>query len=483
MIYIGLDIGSTAVKALAVNEKGETLARGSQAYPTHTEGVCATHDALDWWESAASAVRQVVEKLGSDKDIVAISTSSQGGSILAVDKNYKPLCEALTWMDRRAVAEADELAAHFGDEVYRMCGWRTAPTDCAAKLLWLKRNQPEVFNGAAYFLTTEEYVNYRLVGKAITDATGAAMTRLFNINTRSWDKRMLDYVGITEAQLPEVHPCGELLGTLTAEAAKDMCLSTDVKVYNGAHDQYCASIGSGVTDPGELLLATGTAWVIFGVTESLCFNERYTAPGVHPIEGRCGVMTSLAGIGAAVENYANSIGESLKHIDEVAAGRREAASEVLACPCPPGKNFIPHLDRAFEGPCGMTEKNDKFDVALAMMECAAFEVKLAMEEYKRQGIIPEKVVLTMSGGAARSKLWSSLIAYICDTPVMLTHQHDTPTLGASMIAATYSGAFDSLTACGEVFVGRVPLSLDEGAEEIKAYYAEKLEKYRRFAIA
>lgn len=481
MICIGLDIGSTAVKAVAVDGAGRIRSRGKCAYPTLTRGAESTQRAYDWWSAAITAVRQTVAGLDTPDKVAAISTSSQGGSILAADSNYIPICDAMTWMDRRAVKESEELAAAFGDSVYRMCGWRSAPSDCASKLLWMRRNKPEIFGRAAYFLTTEEYINYRLSGNAVTDPTGAAITRLYNINSGAWDARMLDCIGLDAGRLPRVLPAGTFIGGLTPGAADELGLDTGVAVYNGAHDQYCASIGSGVTKPGELLLATGTAWVIFGVTDSLSFNERYTAPGLHPVSGRYGAMATLAGIGAAVDNHAADIGDSLAHIDEIAAGRRESASELLICPCPPGKCFVPHRDNVCGAVYGRTDAHDGYDCALAMMEGAAFEVKLAISEFGKQGIAADGM-LTMSGGAARSRLWSGLVSHICDAQIMLTSEHDTPALGAAMTAAVSCGAFGGYAECAGLFVRKTALPKAEDDESVRAFYRDKFNRYRKWCI-
>lgn len=482
MIFIGLDIGSTAVKAMALDVNGQVLARGKCAYPTKTDGVCSTQAAEDWWQSSVSAVRQLTDELGERvREIVALSTSSQGGSMLALDENYAPLTDALTWMDRRAQGEADEMAEHFGTRIYRKCGWRSAASDCAAKLLWLRKNEPEIFARAAHFMTTEEYINYRLCGENVTDPTGAGIMRLYNINDGAWDTEMLEYTGINESQLPRVVGCGDFIGTLTREAAAAMGLGEDVRVYCGAHDQYCASIGSGAVDPGDILLATGTAWVIFGVTDTLCFNDRFIAPGIHPIDGRFGAMATLSGVGAAVDNHARAMGASLKDVDKVAETRRDGARDLLCCPCPPGRTFLEHRDGCCESTCGRLERHDGYDVALSMMEGAAFEVKMIIESFRAAGMIG-RGSLIMSGGAARSRLWRSIVEAVVGTKLLLPAEADTPALGAAMIAAVSCGAFCSFADCAAKFVKYLPrdnADIDSAEQE---FYKEKLQRYRKWCI-
>ena len=481
MIFIGLDIGSTAVKAMALDGKGAVVARGKCAYPTNFADPYVTQRAEDWWQSAVVAVRQITDILDPAERVVAISTSSQGGSMLALDSNYAPLTDAMTWMDRRGDKQSEQVIAHFGnDVVYRKCGWRSTPIDCASKLLWIRENAPDVFRRAAHYMTTEEYVNYRLCGENVTDPTGAAIMRLYNINDNCWDAQMLDYVGVDESKLPRVVPIGTLIGKLTPAAAAELGLDTTVSVYCGAHDQYCASIGSGITRPGDILLATGTAWVMFGVTDKLCFNSCYIAPGIHAVPGVFGAMATLSGVGAAVANHAEAMGVHLKDVDAMAETRRQSAADLLCCPCPPGRSFLEHRPGTLGGISGKTAAHDGYDQALALMEGAAFEVKLSLEKFNEAGMM-SSTALTMSGGAAASRLWRGIVQQVTGRDILLTTEKDTPALGAGMIAATYGGAYESLAKCSEDFVRRLPAeSLQDAAAA--EFYARKLEQYRQWCI-
>ncbi len=467
MVYLGLDIGSSSVKAVVVDREGNILGRGKEAYPTEVEGSRSEQSAGDWWGAAIAAVREAVSFLESADAVAAMSVSAQGGSILALDGDFKPLTSAMTWMDRRSTAEAAEICAAFGQRIYSSCGWRTTPADCAAKLIWLKRNCPAAFDSAAVFMTTGDYINYKLTKRAVSDPSGAAITRLYDVLERRWNAEVLSYIGVCEDRLPRVLPSGAGLGVLCPEAALELGLPGDVKVYNGAHDQYCASLGSGVIAPGELLLATGTAWVIFGIIESLNFNKRYIAPGIHPIEGLFGAMTSIGGIGRQLEDFARREGLSLFELDAGCASRRQAARELLIYPFSNGGAAKLSIERA--------EGYDIYERALAFMEGAAFEVKLAVEAFRDERMAVDRT-LTMSGGAARSELWSSLVGHICDNEVMITEEPDTPALGAAMIAAVGSSAFSGYEDCAAKWVKKTPLAV--GDAEVINFYKEKFMRYR-----
>jgi sugar (pentulose or hexulose) kinase len=266
MIFLGIDVGTTGAKALAVDEAGRVLGRGYREYGLEfPQPGWVTQDAAAWWRACVEAVRAALT--GADaRQVAAIGLSTQGATMLPVDAGGRPLCPSLTWMDRRAQRESDELVAALGEEaLYRKAGWPPAPWLDAPKIAWLRRNQPELFKSAALFVSTLEFMNFRLTGRWAIDPTNAAIRQLMDIRTGRWDEEILDFLGLDEARLPEILPSGACLGELTAQAAQLLGLPR-VKVYNGAHDQYCAAMGSGVHGPGELLLATGTTWVTLGVT-------------------------------------------------------------------------------------------------------------------------------------------------------------------------------------------------------------------------
>ena len=274
MLVIGLDVGTTGTKAVVVNENGQVLSGGYKEYGLVSVYGRVTQKADDWWDAACFAIKEAVSKIENKNDIVAISLSTQGSSMVPVNEKGEPIYDVITWMDTRSKAEAEELADAVGAErIYRKCGWQVSPVLDAAKLIWLRKNEKEVFASADCFITTLEFINMHLTGRRVIDPTNAAIRQLFNIETGDWDDEILSAAGITRERLPEVLPVGAFVGNLTSEAARELGLSVDVKVYNGAHDQYCASLGSGAVETGDMLLATGTTWVVLGITPELLYGD------------------------------------------------------------------------------------------------------------------------------------------------------------------------------------------------------------------
>ena len=321
-IYIGIDVGTTSLKALALGERGECLATAKSAYELSACGAEATQNANDWYEAAVSAIREIAEKVKDLGEIQAISTSAQGGATVLLDSSGNTLTPAYSWMDNRAVRESEELKNIFGDELfYSRYGWRMQPNSDAAKLLWMKKNIPDIYKSAAAFPSTLGFINGRLTGRIVEDPTCAAIRRLYDINERKISPDLLDHLGLTEDKLPETLPTGAFVGNLTAEAAARTRLSESVRVYNGAHDQYCASIGSGTVEVGQLMLATGTAWVLLGVTEKPLFGKSRISPCIHPAGGY-GALSTVSGIGAAFEWLAKLTNTPIPELSAVAEERK-----------------------------------------------------------------------------------------------------------------------------------------------------------------
>lgn len=481
MIVLGIDVGTTGTKTVAVDEKGRCVGRGYLEYELQSRaGGIVEQDALDWERAVIKTVREAVKALDRS-EIAAISLSTQGATMTAVDAGYHPLIPAITWMDCRAGKEAEELADAVGDEnIYRKCGWGSGASYDIAKIIWIKRNSPEVFDKTACFVSTIEFINHMLTGRGAADPTNAAIRGMYNINTLDWDGDILKAAGIDRSLLPEVLPSGAYVGNLTAGAAETLGLSEDVKVFNGAHDQYCAALGCGAVADGDMLLSTGTTWVVLGVTDKPVYTDSHIAPGIHPCAGHYGAMASLTTAGSALKWYKTlTDAGSYAHIDYMASTRRENAAGLYFMPYIAGEGFPERSDEMGGCAVGMRLNHDKYDLALSLMEGVAFETKNALAEFENAGIDIRR--LKMVGGAAKSELWSTLVADITGCEVTRMAENEGCALGAAMIAGVGCKMFESFEdAAGYAVEGEKAASAGEDA---KAFYEIKHKKYNEIAKA
>ncbi len=480
MTVIGMDVGTTGTKAIVVDENGKVLGQGYGEYELIALGGGAIEQrADDWWNAGVKAVREATRGLDTE-EIVALSISTQGGTMLPVDEDFRPMRDALTWMDSRSKAECAELKAIAGEEnIYHKTGWGASPGNDASKTIWIRKNEPEIFKNAKSFVSTLEYMNFKLTGQNVIDPTNGAMRGMIDINTMQWDDEILAAVGLTKDRLPEILPTGALIGTLTDAASEELGIPKSVKVYNGAHDQYCAAIGCGALESGDMFLSTGTTWVVLGVTDHAVYSPTRIAPGIHPAGGY-GVMASMKSAGSALKWLKNTLCiDDYKVLDEEAAKRMYSAEGILYYPFMAGSGFPHRLDSLFSGPIGLQLHHDRYDLARALMEGVAFEARTIVDEFARTGV--PVTTLKMMGGASKSKLWSEITGYATGCRILCMKESETCALGAAIIASVNAGISASYKDACDRFVRFEELCLDDA--EKRAFYENKYKKYSELLSA
>lgn len=475
MYFIGTDVGTTGTKTIITDQNGTVFGKGYQEYELITgPGGKVEQNASDWWEAVVVSIKNALGTVPDPEEIVAMSLSTQGGTTLAVDKDFEPLCPALTWMDARAIFESRAIAEAEGEYVYKTSGWRCDPSFDPPKMRWLAAHESDLFKHADHFVSTVEFINQRLTGRNVTDPTNAAMRQLINVNTADWDERLIKIAGLSRRRLPECLPSGAEIGTLTKNAAKQLGLPESVKIFNGAHDQYCASLGSGAVIPGDMLLSTGTTWVVLGITKKPLFTSSHISPGVHPIKGLYGNIASLNSAGSALKWFRQLTGENFVSLDKGAAERRHSAENILYYPYYAGSGFPHHIPEVKACCIGMELMHDKYDLARALMEGVAFETRMALEEFSAHGA--DLRTLKMVGGGAKSELWSQITCDVTQCEIQIPVEKDTCCIGAAMIAAVGSGCYPDLSHAARQMVHYTKTLHPDSAAS--AFYEKKYVRYR-----
>ncbi len=431
--FLGCFIGTTGTKTMLFNEQNDAVGRGYKAYDLFTPFENAyEQNPEDWYLSLKQSIKDAVKD--SELEVKALSVSAQGGSFFLadIDENGKviPLCPALTWMDVRASEEFEEVKQALSvDEVYKTTGWRLSRGSAICRILWLKKHCPDIFAKTKIILSTSDYVYYKLTGKLVIDYTSAAMMANFNVTNKEYDKKILSVLGIDESMLPKLVPTGEDLGEILPEVAKDLGLTAGVKVFAGAHDQYAASLGSNYFSNNDLVISTGTTWVLFGNSAKPVFNQYYLAPCVHP-KGGYGVITSAVSSGTVMEWTKNLIGTDFKTLDEQVE-KRALDKNLLVYPFISGGGGYrgKQLKYAVKN---AEYRHDKFDIARATMEGVAFEIKQIINLFRQSGIKEDKIIV--AGGAARSGIWMKILSSVLGKEIYISNQADRCCFGAFSIA-------------------------------------------------
>lgn len=471
---LGIDIGTTGTKTLVLDNKCNIISSGYYEYELITSsGGVVEQNADDWIDGIINSVNEALSKI-EDYKIHAISLSTQGASMAIIDAKNKPVSNVITWMDSRCTVESDILNNQFGlDVLYRKTGYRTNVSSDSAKILWLQKHQPELINKTYKYISTIEYVNYFLTSKYVIDPSNAGIRGLFNINTMNWDNDIINFVNIDNDSLPDILRTGEYIGNLSFEAAKILNLDTDVKIYNGAHDQYCAALGCGALDDGDMLLSTGTTWVVLGITDNLTFNDAYTSLAIHPVDGMYGALASLKNGGSALKWLkTNFFSESYEEIDSIAQNRIFNTSNLYFAPFFNGAGFPHSRSNLLSGIYGLQLHHDKYDLALALMEGTSFEIKSVLNKYAEVGINISR--LKMSGGAAKSNIWSLLTGYITGCEISVMKETEACALGAGLIAGVGCGMYDNYR---QDLDSKIVVCNDN---EIMNHYEEKYVRYKKY---
>jgi xylulokinase len=439
---LGVDVGTSAVKAVLVSAEGGLMASSGQSYALDHPAPGRTEQrAEDWWRALVASVREVTKGVDAGR-IAALGLSTQGGTLVPVDALGHALCPAASWIDTRAASQQAEFEARVGGErMHGITGWEMCGGLNALQILWLKQNRPEVFRAAAKFLSVPGYLTLRLTGRAAVDASSAGIEQLLDIYSGRWSEQVLEILGIGEGRLAELVFACEAVGTLTAEAAEALGLSTSVVVTAGGHDQYCAALGAGAAAQSDRLLATGTAWAAVAILDAPPEGEACLASvSRHVVQGLWGALLSLEGGGGSLMWLRRVLSAtSFEQLDQLAADCPAGAGGLRFYPYFSGAEYPAGLLKAEAGFVGLSLSHGAGHMARAVMEGVACQAVWMLEAFGRDA----GGALILTGGASKSPLWTRMIADIAGRALTLPSIPDAGCLGAAALAGVAAGLFAS----------------------------------------
>ena len=475
---LGIDVGTTGTKTILFSETGELVAHAYRGYPLSNKRVGESEqNPLDWWNAIKETVREVTAGGFSDS-VAAISLSTQGGTLVAIDKNGNPTRPAIVWNDIRFTEEREKYLSEIGDAdtLYQKTGWKLGRGLPLLAIRYLKDKEPDVFSATDKFLSTPSFVSLKMTGRAAVDLSNAGIEQLVDVRKKKYDGELLGFIGIDESRLAELVPSGEVIGNLTREAAEELGLSEETVLVSGAHDQYAVSLGAGSVRAGDILIGSGTCWVVTASGDEADFDSGF-AQSVSAVSGLWGTLRSLSSGGVCLEWLRNgiSVGEDYETINREALGVRAAEDGLFFYPF---KGI--YGDGAFTKGAfvGMDLSHNRSHLARAVMEGVVFQILWMMEGFKTK---PSSEGLTLAGGASKSAVWPQILADASGLPIRIPEVADLACVGAAILAGFGAGLYPSTKEGYEKFriAERVILPRAEMTEKYKAI----LVKYKSQAAA
>ncbi|MFM9108948.1 MAG: xylulokinase [Chloroflexota bacterium] len=450
--YLGIDLGTSSVKALVVEDDGRVRGVGSAEFPTsHPQPGWSEQDPDDWWTAAAAAVRQAVGWL-SGAGIEAIGLTGQMHGTVLLSEHGQPVMPAVIWSDTRSWRQAQQLNEHVGmEKLAEIAGSPVAAGFQAATLSWLKQERASMLWRAGKVLLPKDELRRRMTGETATDPGDASGALLLDVRWRSWSPDLLRQVGLDASRLPTILPSAARAGSLTAAAAEAFGLPAGTPVMTGTGDAAAGLLGAGIVDPGTMLLSISTGAQVMvpasavhpdpkGRTHTFC-------SALEPGPGRPGWYTMGATLSAGMglrwlrdEALGLTGSDAYERMTGWAAASRPGASGLIFLPYLAGER-TPYMDARLRGSfLGLGAHHQRGDLVRAVIEGSTMAALDAFEVLREQGARPERIV--MAGGGAKSPLWRQIAADLFGLPVHALATADQAAMGAALLAAAGASGAD-----------------------------------------
>ncbi|MBC7227120.1 MAG: xylulokinase [Thermoflexales bacterium] len=454
--FMGIDVSTTATKALLIDPDGRVVGVASSEYSYETPRPMWTeqHPHL-WWQATVASIRQVLAESGvNPADVQGVGLTGQMHGLVLLDEKGQVLRPAILWNDQRTAAECDEIRARLGKErLIRITGNDALTGFTAPKILWVRNNEPEIYARARHILLPKDYIRYRLTGEYAIDKADGAGTILFDLKTRDWSREVLEALAIDPFWLPPTFEGPEITGRITAEAAAETGLKAGTPVMAGGGDQSAQAVGVGAVEPGVVALTLGTSGVVFASTqEPFIEPEGRLHAFCHAVPGRWHLMGVMLSAGGSLRWYRDTVapGTDFDTLLAPAATVPPGSEGLLYLPYLTGER-TPYPDPLARGAfVGLTVRHSLAHMTRAVLEGVAFGLRDSFELMKAVGLA-EITQVRASGGGARSPLWRQILADVLGVELVTVNTTEGAAYGAALLAATGAGAFGSVVeACSAV---------------------------------
>ncbi|QTN00462.1 xylulokinase [Sediminibacillus dalangtanensis] len=453
---IGVDLGTSAVKILLVDQLGNVVQEVSKSYPLIQEKTGYNEqDPQVWIDQTAAGLSDLLKEADVNaSEVEGISFSGQMHGLVLLDENYNVLRPAILWNDTRTTEQCQNIYRQVGEEkLLELTKNPALEGFTLPKLLWVKENEPEIYERASTFVLPKDYLRYKMTGKLHMEYSDAAGTLLLNIGEKQWSKEICETVGISAELCPPLVASDAEVGTIAENFAERTGMNPSTRVFAGGADNACGAIGSGILEDGKTLCSIGTSGVVLsyeqGPEKNFQGKVHYFNHGAKNAYYTMGVTLSAGhSLSWFKEVFAPDIDfdDLLAEVGSVPVG----ANGLLFTPYLVGER-TPHADSTIRGSfIGMDSSHRRDDFVRAVMEGITFSLNESIDIFRQNGKQIDTIVSI--GGGAKNEAWLQMQADIFDATIVKLASEQGPGMGAAMLAAFGCGWFDSLAACADQFL-------------------------------
>lgn len=475
-MYIGIDLGTSAVKLLAMNTEGHILGTVSVEYPiSFPQSGWSEQNPEDWYQGTIAGIRQLLDKVG-DSTVDGIGVGGQMHGLVILDSNDEVIRPAILWNDGRTTKETEYLNDVIGrDKLSEYTGNIAFAGFTAPKILWVRDNESDNFARIEKLMLPKDYIVYRLTGAYISDYSDASGMLLLDVRHKSWSREMLEICGIADITMPELHDSFDVVGELKTDIRQELGITGDVKVVAGAGDNAAAAIGTGTVGAGKCNLSLGTSGTIFISSDSFSVDDKNSLHSFAHADGGFHLMGCMLSAASCNKWWMDEILREKDYASSQTGITELGDNNVYFLPYLMGERS-PHNDPLVRaGFLGMSMDTTREDMIQAVLEGVAFGLRDSLEVARGLGL-----VITSSnicGGGAKSPLWRRIIANIMNIRLELQENDEGPALGGAILAAVGCGRYQDVAEASEQLV-RVVETIEPEAELV-AKYEEKYNTFKK----
>ncbi len=476
MLYVGVDLGTSSVKLLLMDETGDIKNIAMREYPLYfPKPGWSEQNPEDWYLAVVDCIKELTKDYDKSQ-IEGISFSGQMHGLVILDENDNVIRPAILWNDGRTQAECDYLNNEVGREKLSSYIANMALTGFTApKILWVKKHEPENFAKIKKVMLPKDYIAYKLSGIHCTDVSDASGMILLDVKNKCWSKEMLEICGLKEEQMAKIHESYQIVGNVTEKAAKETGLPTSVKVIAGGGDQAVAAVGTGTVGNGKCNVSLGTSGVVFISTDKFAVDPDNALHAFAHADGKYHFMGVMLSAAASSKWWVEEILATKDYKTEEGAVTKLGENNVFFLPYLMGER-TPHNNPNARGTfIGMTMDTTRADMTQAMLEGVAFALRDSFEIVKSLGVNIERI--RINGGGAKSPLWCKIIADVLNVKVDKINSSEGPAFGAAILAAVGCGKYASVEEAANTLV-KVVKTTEQDPKEVELY-DKKYEIFRQ----